>query len=74
MTQRYVLPALTAVRHDESSQLVTAQEKTQSDVKGQENPSLASGDRLHVPGVEASGDRSHTPMSQARRIQVRHRV
>ena len=29
------------------------------DVKGQENPSLASDDRLHFPGVEAAGDWSH---------------
>ena len=34
-------------------------EETQSDVKGQENPSQASGDRLHFTGVEASGDWSH---------------
>ena len=30
--------------------LISAQEKTQSDVKGQENPSQASGDRLHFAG------------------------
>ena len=39
-----------AVRHEKSSPLIPAQEKTQSDVKGQENPSQESGDRLHFPG------------------------
>ena len=33
-----------------SSPLIIAQEKTQSDVTGQVNPSQASGNRLHVPG------------------------
>ena len=42
--------ALAAVRHDESSPSSVAQEKTPSDVKGQENPGQASGDRLHFPG------------------------
>ena len=45
--------------HEKSSPLISAQEETQSDVRGQVNPSQASGDRLHLPGVEASGDRSH---------------
>ena len=38
--------ALAAVRQEKSSPLISAQEKTQPDVKGQENPSQASGDRL----------------------------
>ena len=33
------------------SPLISAQEKTQSDVRGQENPSQTSGDRLHFPCV-----------------------
>ena len=41
--------ALGAVRHRKSSPLITVQEKTQSDVKGQENPDQASGDRVHFP-------------------------
>ena len=42
--------ALAAARHDESSPLIIARELMQSDVKGQENPSHASGDRLHFSG------------------------
>ena len=42
--------ALAAVRHDRSSPLIIAQEKTQSDVKGHVNPGQASGDGLHFPG------------------------
>ena len=41
---------LAAVRHERSSPLISGQEKTQSDVTGQVNPSLTSGDRLHSPG------------------------
>ena len=48
--------AVAAVRHEKCSPSISAQEKTQSDVKGQENPSPAAGDRLHFPGVQASGD------------------
>ena len=45
------------MRHDESSPCIIAQEKTQSDIKGQViNPSQASGDRLLFLGVEASGE------------------
>ena len=33
--------ALASVRHEKSSPLISAQEKTQSDVRGQENPSQA---------------------------------
>ena len=51
--------ALSAVRHQKNSPLIRAQEKTRSDVKGQVNPSQASGDRWHSPGVGASGDWSH---------------
>ena len=40
---------LAAARHEKSSPLISAQEKTQSDVKGQVNPSQVSGDRLHFP-------------------------
>ena len=50
--------ALASVRHDQRSPLSAAQEKTQSDVKGQDSPGQASGDRLLFPGVEASGDGS----------------
>ena len=41
---------LASVRHQKSSPLISAQEKTQSDVQGQENPNQASGDRSHLPG------------------------
>ena len=47
------------MRHDKGSPWSIAQEKTQSDVKGQVNLSQALDDWLHIPGVEASGDRSH---------------
>ena len=39
-----------AVLHQKSSQLISAQENAQSEVKGQEHPSQASGDRQHVSG------------------------
>ena len=42
--------ALASVRHTKSSPLISARETTQSDVKGQENPGQASGDRLHFTG------------------------
>ena len=42
-----------------ADRLIPPQEKTQSRVKGQENPSQTSGDRLHCVGVRASGDQSH---------------
>ena len=42
--------ALAAVRHEKTSPLTSAQEKTQSEIKGQENPGQASGDRLHLLG------------------------
>ena len=59
------------VRHEKSSPLISADEKTQSDVKGQENLGQASDDRSHKvqqsdassqenPG-QASGDRLHFP-------------
>ena len=41
--------ALAAVRHQKSSPLISAQEKTQSDVPSQEEPGQASGDRMHSP-------------------------
>ena len=61
--------ALASVRHTKSSPLISAQEKTQSDIKGQENPGQASGDQPRMvqqsddpsqenPG-QASGDRLH---------------
>ena len=39
-----------AVRQRKRSPSISAQEKTQSDVKGQENPVQASGDQLHFSG------------------------
>ena len=54
-----IVLALAAVRHQQSSPFSSAQEQPQYDVKGHVNPSQASGDRLHSPGVGASGDRSH---------------
>ena len=39
--------ARAAVRHQMSSPLISAQEKTQFNVQGKENPGQASGDRLH---------------------------
>ena len=54
------------VRHQKSSPMISAQEKTQSDVKGQENPGQAPGDR------SANGEIIRCPF--AKRIQVRHRV
>ena len=48
--------ALAAARHAKSSPLISAQDQTQSDVKDQENPGQACGDRLHFPGVQAPGD------------------
>ena len=47
---RFLAPA--AVRHQQSSPLISAQETMQSDVKKPENPGLASGDRLHFPGSQ----------------------
>ena len=44
--------ALATVRQHESSLLISAQEKTQSDLKCR---GRASGDRLHFPGVQAPG-------------------
>ena len=41
--------SLAAVRHEKSSPLISVQEQTQPDVKGQENPGQAPGDRLHFP-------------------------
>ena len=41
--------ALAAVRHQKSSPLISGQKRTQSDVKGQENPGHASGVRLLFP-------------------------
>ena len=41
--------ALAAVRHRESSLLISAQEKTQIDVRIEDNPGQASGNRLHFP-------------------------
>ena len=41
---------LAAVRHQQISPLISAQEKTRSDVKGQEHPCQASGDRLPSKG------------------------
>ena len=49
--------ALAAVRHQKSSLAISAQDNTQFDVKGQENLGQASGDRLHISGVQALGDR-----------------
>ena len=43
----------------ERAPLLSAQEKTQSDVEGQKNPGLASDERLHFPDVQAAGDWSH---------------
>ena len=54
-----IVLALAAVRHEKSSPLISAQEKTQSNAEGQEKPSQASGDRLHFPGVQAGRDPSH---------------
>ena len=51
-------PSLAAVRQRKSSPLISAQEMTRSDVKGQENSGQASCDRKHFPGVQALGDRS----------------
>ena len=48
--------ALAAVRNQRSSLLIPAQEKTQSDVKGQENPRQTSGVRLHFPGTTGNPD------------------
>ena len=42
--------ALSAVRLEKSSPLISAQEQTQSDVYAQESLSQASTDRLHFPG------------------------
>ena len=39
--------------------MILPQEKTESDVKVQENPSRASGDSLHFPCVQALGGLSH---------------
>ena len=50
---------LAAVRHDKSSPLSVGQEKTQSDVQGQVNPSQASGDPLHFRGVGSPRDLPH---------------
>ena len=36
-----------AVRHQKRSLLISAQDETQTEVQGQENPGQASGDRLH---------------------------
>ena len=47
---------MAAVRHRKSSLLISAQGTRQADVKGQENPGQASGDRLHFPGVHGPGD------------------
>ena len=69
--------ALATVRHEKSSPLSPAQEKMQSDAKGQENPSQASGDRLHSQVSKhrkTSRIRFNRPMSVATRIQARHRV
>ena len=69
--------ALAAVRHQKSSLLISAQEKTQSEVKSQVNPGQAAGDRLHVPGVQATKDwsrmvqQSHVPRPEN---QARQRV
>ena len=41
--------ALAAVGDEKSSPLISAQQKTPSDDTGQQNPSQASGDRLHFP-------------------------
>ena len=41
------------MRHQKSSPLISAQEKTPSYVKGEENPGQASGDRLQFPVVQA---------------------
>ena len=43
--------ALAAVRHQKRSPFIRAQEKTQSDVKGQQNPGQPSGCRLQNPGT-----------------------
>ena len=48
--------ALAAVRHQKSSPLISAQEKTHTDVKGQENPGHTSGDRLHFPVSSGNPD------------------
>ena len=40
--------ALVPAPHHKSSPMISAQERTRSDVKGQENPGQASGDRLHA--------------------------
>ena len=50
--------ALPSVRHQKSSPVISAQEKTQSGVKDEENPNRALGDRLRFSGVHATGDQS----------------
>ena len=52
--------ALASVRHTKSSPLISAQEKTQSDVPSWQNPGQASSVRLHVPGVQVAKDGSRT--------------
>ena len=47
--------ALAAERHEMSSPFIAAQEKTRSDVRGQENPGQASGDRLRLPRCPGTG-------------------
>ena len=66
--------ALAAARHEKSSPLSVAEGRTQSDVKGQENPSPGSGDRLHFPHVQAQGERFNNPMTQARTTEAREVV
>ena len=59
---------LAAVRHQRSSPLISAQEQAQSDVNGQENPSFASGDRLHFPGSTRNPEVTRTKKVRLRRL------
>ena len=61
--------ALASVRHEKKSRLfISAEEKTQSDVKGQENPGQSSRERLHGSrfnqGIHEP-EREHHPSSSS---------
>ena len=69
--------ALASAQHQKSSPLISIQEKTQADLQVQENPAQALGDR-RISQVSRHAETGlewfSNLMTQARRIQARHRV
>ena len=55
--------ALAAVRHEKSSPLISAEEKTRSDVKSQENPGQPSGDQIACPSPTRNQEVTHPGVS-----------